>query len=122
MNPTGIDAKRIIDEIQQNRAELKSAIVASEARIQLRIEESYERIRKLEVENSFLKQKIEKLERQQKSNNIIIFGLNRERHEITFDFIKSQLKSLLQVDLTANQIKDKYCLGSKRNSPVKINV
>lgn len=39
MNSTGIDTKRIIDEIQQNRTELKNAIDASEVRIRLRIEE-----------------------------------------------------------------------------------
>ncbi|KAG5900275.1 hypothetical protein JTB14_000802 [Gonioctena quinquepunctata] len=70
MSSIGIESKRIIEEIQQNRVELKNAIEASEARIQLRIEESNERIRQLETENSILKLEIEKLERQQKKGNI----------------------------------------------------
>ncbi|KAG5897229.1 hypothetical protein JTB14_023648 [Gonioctena quinquepunctata] len=120
MSSIGIESKRIIEEIQQNRVELKNAIEASEARIQLRIEESNERIRQLETENSILKLEIEKLERQQKKGNIVIFGLNKERHEITFDVIRNELKSLLQIDVSLNQIKDIYSLGSSKNSPVKV--
>lgn len=120
MSISVVDAKRIIDEIHQTRVELKSAIDASEARIQLRIEESYERIRKLEEENTYLKEKIEKLERQQNSTNIVIFGLNKERHEISFEYLRDELQSLLQIDLSINQIKNIHCLGSQKNCPVKV--
>ncbi|KAG5874173.1 hypothetical protein JTB14_011793 [Gonioctena quinquepunctata] len=80
MSSIGIESKRIIEEIQQNRVELKNAIEASEARIQLRIEESNERIRQLETENSILKLEIEKLERQQKKGNIDIYSLGSSKN------------------------------------------
>ncbi|KAG5900399.1 hypothetical protein JTB14_037144 [Gonioctena quinquepunctata] len=120
MSFSGIDAQIIIEEIQQNRTELKIAIDASEARIQLRIEESYKKIRKLEAENYFLKNKVEKLERQQISNNIVVFGLNKHCHEISLDFIKDELKTLLEIEITANQVGNIHCLGSQINCPVKI--
>lgn len=120
MNFSEIDVKRIIDEIQRNRAELKSAIDASEARIQLRVEECYGKIRELEAENSFLRNKVENLERQQNSNNVLLFGLNKTRSEISFDFLRDKLKSLMQIDLSMNQINNISCLGSQKNCPVKI--
>lgn len=120
MSFTELNTKQIIDEIQRTRSDLKNAIDASEARIQLKIEESYERIRKLEAENSFLKEKVERLERQQISNNIIIFGLNKERNEVSFDLLRDELKSLLQIEISIDQIKNISCLGFQKNCPVKV--
>lgn len=122
MNFTSNEIKQIIDEIQQNRSELKNAIDASEARIQLRIEESNTKIRQLEAENTTLKNTIEKLNRQLISNNIIIFGLNKERYEISFEYLHGELKSLLGVEVSENQIKNISCLGSQKNCPVKIEL
>ncbi|KAG5878259.1 hypothetical protein JTB14_026695 [Gonioctena quinquepunctata] len=76
MNTGKTDVQKIIREIQMNRTELRNTIEASKARLQLRIEESNEKIGKLEKEKDFLKSKIEKLERQQKQtgNKLIVDG------------------------------------------------
>lgn len=114
------DIKRLIDEINQVKAELKSVIEASEVRIQLRIEESHERIRQLENENIALKQKVESLERRQNLNNIVIFGLNKKREEVTFDYIRKKLETLLEINLAVHEIKDIRSLGFEGNCPMKI--
>lgn len=114
------DVERLINEIQSIKKELKQAIDASEVRIQLKIEESQEKLRQLEAENFTLKEKVEKLERRQISNNILIFGLNKERAEITLDSLMHDIKSLLDIDLDLHEIKDIHCLGSQRNCPVKV--
>lgn len=112
--------ERILNEMNQIKQELKNAINASETRLHLKIEESQERVRHLEIENIALKKKIEILERRQNSNNIVIFGLNKERNEITFDLIREKLKSLIQVDVNLLEIRDICCLGSRKNCPVKV--
>lgn len=120
MSPVETETERIINEIQLLRNELKNAIEASEVRLQLRIEESKEKVRKLEEENAALKRKVEWMERRQNSANIIVFGLNKRREEISVEFISHKLESLLEINLPQQEIKDVHCLGSEENCPVKI--
>lgn len=123
MGEVGLEAtlKKLLDEIVITRKDLRNAIEASESRLLLEIESVNLKIRKLETENKDLKNKIEKLKRNQKKNGIVIHGIKIHK-ELTIEFICSQIKSLLQVDVTPNQISDFYTLGQNETSPIKIEL
>lgn len=121
---TDASTNLILQEIKRNKDELKNeltnAINASEARLRLDIEGLKNRIVQLEEENNTLKNKLEKLERKTRSNNIVLFGLNKECADITTGYLIAELKNLFGVDVLESDINNYYCLGKTINSPVKI--
>lgn len=114
--------KQILEEIQRNRTELKNVIKESEARLLLIIESLSNKINTLEKENLNLKDKIELLERNQKQNNIVIFGLNKKSDEVTVENICQEIKTRLDINLTEADVNNIYSLGKSENSPVKIEL
>lgn len=112
--------KEILDEIKNSKTELKNCIEASEANILLKIEDLKFRVNQLEEENLYLKTKIEKLERKDRENNIIVFGWSAPNENVTLDFISTELKNLVGVEVEKKDINNFYCLGKKANRPVKI--
>lgn len=111
---------KILFEIKNCKEELKNLILASEARLQLKVEELNSRILYIEEENTILKNKVEYLERETKRKNIIIFGLDKEPEEININFVCTEIKKLLDVTIEQSDISDVYPLGRNRNSPLKI--
>lgn len=120
MNETLV--KKLLEEVQRNRTEIKNAIEASEARLLLRIEEQSNRIRQLEVENQILNEKVENLERNSRNNNLIIYGLNKCPSDITSEFICNQIKILVGIDLQESDINNFYTLGKTETAPVKLEL
>lgn len=110
----------LLDEIIKNRNEIKNTIETSEARLTQKIEEDKNRLIRLEKENLILKEEIEILKRNNKKNNIIIFGIRHQRTSLTIKFLIQKLKELLGVDLNEFDISDFYTLGNTEESPIKI--
>lgn len=111
---------KILHEIKNCKDELKNSILASEARLQLKIEELNGRILYLEEENSILRNRVEYLERETKQKNILMFGLKGEPGEISTDFVCTELTRLLDVKVEHTDISDVYSLGRNKNCPVKV--
>lgn len=112
--------KNIKEEILNTRIDIKNCIEASEARLQLKIEQLKNTVSKLEKENTELKEEVENLKRVQNKKNILIFGLKKKREEITAEGLCKDLKELLGVDLKGSDFGDFYPLGKSDNCPIKI--
>lgn len=111
---------KILAEIKKSKEELKNQIIASETRLHLKIQELTGRIIEVEEENSYLKNKIERLERETKKNNIVIFGLNKEAKEIDIDTVCKEISQLVEVKTEISDIANFHCLGRNKNCPVKV--
>lgn len=110
---------KIVLEIKKSKDELKNLILASETRLQLKIEELKGRISEIEEENNFLKNKIEYLERDSKQKNIVIYGLNKTPAEIDIDFVCRELTKTGE-KTEKSDISNFYCLGKDANCPLKV--
>lgn len=114
-----VDGK-IIDEIKKGNDELKLFIDAVEVRIMLKIDEINRKVVNLEKENQELKDRIEKLERENKKNNIIVFGTERRQQNLNNKEFIEHLNSLLGTTLNENDVNNIYPLGKHKNAPVKL--
>lgn len=110
----------ILMEIRKSKEELKNLIIASETRLQLKIEEQNGKILELEEENKFLKNKVEYLERETKKNKVVIFGLQKEPKEISGDYLCKEISERVGVKTDQLDISNFYCLGRNKNCPVKV--
>lgn len=111
---------KVLIEIKKSKEELKNLIIASETRLQLKIEELTSKLLQLEEENAGLKNKVEYLEQQSNKNNIIIFGLNKEPKELGVELVCKEFKKLLDVKVEESEIADLQCLGHNKNCPLKV--
>lgn len=112
-----ITNSQLLEEIKK----LRNFVEASEVRILMQIETKLtEKIITLEKENSILQEKVEILERQNKRNNIIIFGIKSSVPDISTRNICDKLNNLLNLKLTVDQINNIYCLGNSPQAPVKV--
>lgn len=112
--------KDVYDELVKTRNEIKNLIEASEARLLLKIDELRNNVSQLQKENNFLSEEIENIKRENIKKNIVIFGLNKKREEITAKNLCTDLNELLEVDLDINDFNDIYPLGKTDNCPIKI--
>ncbi|CAG9822919.1 unnamed protein product [Phaedon cochleariae] len=112
--------EKLYEEIVNSKKEIKNAIEASEVRLLMKIETFSEKIKKLEKENTELKEKIETLERNGKKNNIVVFGLTKKFEDLSVDNICNQLNKILDVEINISDINNLYRLGKAENSPIKI--
>lgn len=118
-----ITLKEVLNEILNVKNELKNFIEEGEARLLSKLDELTNKINKVEKENTELKNKIEILERKQKRNNIVIFGLNLNPAENLFDSVRQRLNKLLQVSLEPSDIINIYYLGNPGEKiPLKIEL
>lgn len=99
-----ISINKVLVEIKESKEELKNLIIASETRLQLKIEELTSKLLQLEEENTDLKSKVEYLERQSKTKHIVIFGLNKEANELSVDVVCKEIKNLLDVKVEQSEI------------------
>ncbi|CAH1112290.1 unnamed protein product [Psylliodes chrysocephalus] len=112
-----ITNSQLLEEIKK----LRNFVEASEVRILMEIKTKLtEKIITLEKENSILQEKVEILERQNKRNNIIIFGIKSSVPDILTRNICDKLNNLLNLKLTVDQINNIYCLGNVPQVPVKV--
>lgn len=109
---------RILKELENTKRELKSIIEASEFRI---LNELTTKIKQLEVENACLKKTIENLEIKNRKNNIVLFGFPKDAIK-DLPKICQDLSKILKIKLTESDISDVYCLGSKENCPIKLEL
>lgn len=110
------------NEIIGIKTELKNFIEASEVRISLKIEELKNRVKHLENENALLKDNVEKLERNQRKNNLVIFGLKPVANKTLQNFVIEELDKLLDVTLHTDNINNLFSLGSSEDSPIKLEL
>ncbi|KAL3275204.1 hypothetical protein HHI36_019973 [Cryptolaemus montrouzieri] len=80
------------------------------------------RVKDVEIENRELRDRIERLERESKQKNIIIFGLDKEASDISSELVYETLKSSLKIDLSGADIADVHPKGRNKNSPVKVEL
>lgn len=62
------------------------------------------------------------MKRENKRNNLMIFGLNTESKKVNKEYICRQLKSLINVELNDSHINDIYPLRIGKNRPVKVEL
>lgn len=74
--------KEILIVIQKCNGELKNTIIAREMRLQLEIEKQKTKIIHLKKENRTMRNEIETHDRNNKLNNDLISGLNRQSCEV----------------------------------------
>lgn len=117
-----ITITHLYEELIKTKIELKSAIEAGEARVVLETELLKNKIKHLEKENQNLRNKVEQFDRNNRKNNILIFGLERQSKEVPVESIKSELKNLLDIDLKENDISNVYYLGNQERSPIKLEL
>lgn len=114
--------EKLYEEVLTSKQEIKSAIEASEVRLLLKIESYSEKIRKLERENSELKQQIEILDRNSRKNNIVVFGLMKSEEEPSVENLCNQLNTKLGVEIAKTDISNFYPLGKSRDCPIKVEL
>ncbi|CAG9834654.1 unnamed protein product [Diabrotica balteata] len=110
----------LLEEIRKLNSDLKNLISASEVRLTLQIEEIQRKVKYLEKENEYLKKKIEITEKYKRQNNIVIFGIVREKQELQIQSIIDQLNNMLNIAITETEINNIYTLGKQLDSPIKI--
>lgn len=111
---------KILNEIKKSKEELKNIIIASETRLHLKIQELTGRILEIEEENSYLRNRVERLERETRKNNIVIFGLNKEPKDINLNSVCQEISQLVEEKTEISDIANFYCLGRNKNCPVKV--
>lgn len=114
--------EKLHEELIASKQEIKNAIAATEVRLLLKIETFSEKIKNLEKENTELKQRIEILDRNNRKNNIVVYGLVKTREEISVENLCNQLNSKLDVGITKADISNSYPLGKANNCPIKIEL
>ncbi|KAL3267684.1 hypothetical protein HHI36_006818 [Cryptolaemus montrouzieri] len=103
----------------RNRTEIKEFI---ELKILTQIEATEERVKDVEIENRELRDRIERLERESKRKNIIIFGLDKEESDISSELVCVTLNSSLKIDLWGADIADVHPIDRNKNCPVKVEL
>lgn len=114
-----VTLRQILEEIRDGKEEVKGYISATETKLLLEIQSLKKRNEILEGENEKLKNRLEKTERLQKKNNIIIFGLEANS-KLTSKYICTELNRLLSTRVETSEINDYYKLGDLPNSPIKV--
>lgn len=118
-----ITLKELMKEIVNGKTELKNFMEAIEVRLYLLLEEQKNKITKLQNENSELRAKIEILERNQKKNNIVVFGLKLKQKERLLESTHQKLNSLLGIQLSLSDISNAYFLGNpEAKCPLKVEL
>lgn len=112
-------------EINNKLEEIKHLIAGSKTELQTAIEQlscSFNKISEtvntLKNENSELKRNIEHLEKQQRKNNIVIFGLPHNKHfgETLANWLVTQLHELLHVKISVADIDNVHYLGKSNHN------
>lgn len=118
-----INLQDIYEEILKNRSEIKNIIEASETRLLLKLEEANHKINNLEKENEQLKNKIEYLERENRRNNVAIFGLHQNKESSLDETgICNQLNSILGTNLKETDIANLYLPRNNTRGPIRIKL
>lgn len=112
----------LYEEIIRSKKEVQNSIAATETRLVLEIHSLKNRIDQLERENFTLREKIEYVDRTNRKNNVIIFGLKTPEGKVAPEIICDELRRLLEVELTETDISDCYRLGKTENSPIKVEL
>lgn len=120
LNENEGDLKVLLEEIKKTRNELKNYIEASETKILMKIETLNEKIKNIEKESEFIKNKIEYLERGLKRNSILVYGLDLNEN-LTAEIICEKLSHLLEINVIPEDINDFYTLNIP-NKPLKLDL
>lgn len=118
----GVTLKHLYEEIVLSKTELKNRIEASETRILLEIESLKSKVRSLEQENKVLRVKVESLDRNNRRNNLLIFGLEKPPQEISLEFLCNTIQKLINVNIIESDINNYYGLGRTSKSPLKVEL
>lgn len=115
-----ITLENVLEEILNLKSELKNSLAAIDAKIALRLETLDRRNRELTEENSTLKESIERLERKNNKNNLIVFGAKVDQEKPLTASVCDLINSHLDLNITESDIGDAYELGKAENRPIKI--
>lgn len=107
--------KQIFDAIESLREEIGDRLGLLEERLLLRLDESQRRIITLEATNDRLARRVETLERANRKNSVVIFGLQLPKKQDIPDFVVSQLCHLLGIELGLSDIDDIHAIGKSGN-------
>lgn len=112
------DTHIILRELEATKKELKNSIEESENRILISLNN---RIRKLEEENLRLKEDLETLEIKTRKNNIVLFGVDKNKIK-EIPKLCQDLGNKLKISITGKDISDAYCLGNTDKDPIKLEL
>nr|CAI5862248.1 unnamed protein product [Callosobruchus analis] len=113
-----VNNKKIIEEANERQTiEIKELIRKEVEAVSVRLHEEFsKKYNAIEEQYNTLKIKYERLERELKKNNIIIFGLTAPEGVKLIDFVLGRLNELLGLTLVANDINDIYSIGKQTNN------
>lgn len=118
-----VNIQSVYEEVLKNRAEIRNFIEAVEARLLIKLEEVHRRVTNLETENTYLKKQIEFLDRENRKNNIAIFGLKHPNDTLVNEtFVCKELNRLLGVQLKEADIANVLPLGKREKCPLRIKL
>lgn len=120
MSDSDISNNELLERILNGNSALALQIQAVEVRLSLKIEEVNHKINNLSQENTELKEKLETIERHQRKNNIIIFGLDREEEQLNINSFLNKLNNYLTTDIKQPDLNNIYLLGKGRHCPIKL--
>lgn len=107
---------RLMKTIEEANKKQTEEIKAEIESLKQTIKEEASKRNKLELKYEELKSKYEHLEKSLRKNNIIIFGLKKNKEESLVDFTVALLNKNLNISLTANDINDIYTIGKRENN------
>lgn len=123
MESKDINIQTVYEEVLKNRSEIRNFIEAVETRLLIKLEEANRRVTNLETENSLLRKQIEQLDRENRKNNLAIFGLNQHKDtQINETFICKELNSYLGVSVKESDIANVLPSSKKENCPLRVKL
>lgn len=97
-----------MDELKKIKQELKTTIEAVEIRISQIVEDLRQKLHNIDKENKEILNKIENLEINNRKNNIVIFGLQKNSQDVSSEFITTELNRLIGVNVTESDLNNFY--------------
>lgn len=112
--------KLIVEENQKNRLELKEEIKGESERIFCKLQNLHKRIEDLQSKYIALENRCERLEKQSRKNNIIIFGLDVTESAPILETTLTELSQLLGIPFVEADINNIFRLKSEKTPTIKI--
>ncbi|CAH1106160.1 unnamed protein product [Psylliodes chrysocephalus] len=124
MNETAIKkllgeaTKKILDELNNTKNELKRVIDSTKPNLLLKIEEQTQRVKKLEAKNLSLKDRIEELDIKSSANNVVVFGIKKTNRELKLNVqeLCREVNKVLKVHIKESDVNNVYPLDNNSYS------
>lgn len=120
MAGTELHIARIFEEIKLLRNDLKEGLGGLEDKLLLRLEDTQKRVLELEATNITLNRRLEALEKYERKNSIVIFGLKLPQGQSVPELVIAKLNELLETELSLSDVDDIYAFGSSDRKTIRV--